>query len=1058
MADDAELAFLEAQKDEYDPAAGYTMTDAPDEEEYDPNTTFSPHSGHGSNNSASMPPESAANSPPPAAEGEGEGENGLKPQPVQASASSTTPAKRPRTVGGFVDESEDEEEESAEQSNAANASEAAASPQPSITQSPNNTLPNPHVQLHSAQDQAAASSSASASVAVNEPASTLASTVPNSSTPVADVTKPAAPDQVTAASVPQPAAPARLAHTTTSLPKARLPQDRVGILEDRIAEDPRGDMEAWLSLIEEHRRRHKYDDARAVFERFLKLIPTAGEQWVEYIAFETELDELSKVEVIFGRSVPLAPYVPLYSSYIDFIRRRYNLTTDQNGQNRQIITQAYEFVLGQVGIDVSAGRLWLDYIEMLKTGPGVLGGSNWQDMQKMDTLRKVYQRAVSIPHNATLEIWRDYDKFEMGLNKATGRKHLQEKSPSYMTARSAINVLDNNIMKGINRTTLPKLPPAPGFDGYDEYMNQVKLWKNWIQFEKSDPVECISDDRELYNKRVIHIYKNALMALRFWPELWYEAAEWCYENGLSTEGDKFLNDGIEANPESCLLAFKKANQVEQRTDFEDGLAGVSAKGKAVREPYMKLLDTLYDLTTQTKKREEHSIARAKEQFEAQKKADEAARAIAQNNSDDADDEDEDAAAKRLKEKENAFNAQQQAISAGYNAQMLMLKKTLTYAWIALMRAMRRVQGKGAPKEDIGGFRGVFTEARKRGKLLSEAYVASALIEHHCYQDPAAQKIFERGMKLFPEDEHFALEYIQHLIKLNDSTNARAVFETVVGKLTAKPENVHRAKPLFVFFHNYESQFGELSQIIKIEQRMATLFPEDPQLHRFSQRFAGPTFDPTTVRPIISPRTQMKPVMPAMPPVMTSVEESMPAPPPQLIPEHQRIASPGITNSPHLNNLMPATTSTSSPKRPLEDADDASAQPRKLARGESPLKGAAGRRLDAARRNLATSGNTPIGAQAGPTPLPRGINFLLGIIPGAHTYKETRFQPEAMVNMLRNVAGIPLDPALGVQQQQQPQRWGTSTTTAQQLQSIQEKYGGAPHSATVPYPGQLPWAM
>ncbi|KAI8939452.1 hypothetical protein NX059_003229 [Plenodomus lindquistii] len=1054
MADDAELAFLEAQKDEYDPSAGYTMTDAPDDDEYDPNTTYSPHSGDASDNSASMPPESAANSPPPATAGEGEGEDGLKPQPAQATANSTAPAKRPRTVGGFVDESEDEEEESAEQSNAAIASGAAQSPQPSITQTPNNTLPNPHVQLHSAQDQGAASSSAS--VAVNEPASTLASTVPNGSTPVAEATKPAAPDQVTAASAPQSAAPATPAPTSTSLPKARLPQDRLGILEDRIADDPRGDIEAWLSLIEEHRRRHKYDDARAVFERFLKLFPTAGEQWVEYIAFETELDELAKVEQIFGRSVPLAPYVPLYSSYIDFIRRRYNLTTDQNGQNRQIITSAYEFVLGQVGIDVSAGRIWLDYIEMLKTGPGVLGGSNWQDMQKMDTLRKVYQRAVSIPHNATLEIWREYDKFEMGLNKATGRKHLQEKSPAYMTARSAINVLDNNIMRGVNRTTLPKLPPAPGFDGYDEYANQVKLWKNWIQFEKSDPVECMTDDKELYNKRVIHIYKNALMALRFWPELWYEAAEWCYETGQSAEGDKFLNEGIEANPESSLLAFKKANQVEQRTDFEDGLAGVSAKGKAVREPYMKLLDTIYDLTAQTKKREEHSLARAREHFEAQKKADEAARAIAQNTSDDADDEDDDVAARRLKEKEDAFNAQQQAISAGYNAQMLMLKKTLTYAWIALMRAMRRVQGKGAPKEDIGGFRGVFMEARKRGKLLSEAYVASALIEHHCYQDAAASKIFERGMKLNPEDEHLALEYIKHLIKLNDATNARAVFETVVGKLTAKPENVHRAKPLFSFFHDYESQFGELSQIIKIEQRMTTLFPEDPQLHRFAQRFAGPTFDPTTVRPIISPRTQMKPVMPAMPvmpAVMPSVEETMPAPPPpQLLPEHQRIASPGITNSPHLNTLMP---NTSSPKRPLEDPDEASAQPRKLARGESPLKGAAGRRLDAARRNLATSGNTPIGAAAGPAPLPRGINFLLGIIPGAHTYKETRFKPEAMVNMLRNAAGIPLDPGLGLQQPAQPQRWGTTPTTAQQLQSIQEKYGGSMH---VPQPGQLPWGM
>lgn len=276
---------------------------------------------------------------------------------------------------------------------------------------------------------------------------------------------------------------------------------------------------------------------------------------------------------------------------------------------------------------------------------------------------------------------------------------------------------------------------------------------------------------------------------------------------------------------------------------------------------------------------------------------------------------------------------------------------------------------------------------------------------------------------------------------------------MVGKLTAKPENVHRAKSLFVFFHNYESQFGELAQFTKLEQRMTTLFPEDPQLLRFAQRFAGPTFDPTTVRPIISPRTQMKPVMPN---IMPSIEETLPAIPPQnaAVVEQHRLASPGLINSPRLGNLIPATNS---PKRPLEDADD-NAQPRKLIRGESPLKGAAGRRLDAARRNLA-SGNTPVGAAPGPAPLPREINFLLTIIPSAHAYKETRFKPEAIVALLRDTVGVPIPAMAGPPVQQvQPQRWGTTPTTAQQLHNIQEKYGN-PNGGhpTVPQSGLgHPW--
>lgn len=129
---------------------------------------------------------------------------------------------------------------------------------------------------------------------------------------------------------------------------------------------------------------------------------------------ETELENFPAVEQIFGRSINNVPSLPLYSSYIDYVRRRYPL---EEGDNRKIIVQVYEFVLPIVGIDINAGKLWTDYIEILKSGPGNLGGSGWQDMQKMDILRKAYQRAISTPTNSTLEIWREYDRFEMNLNK-----------------------------------------------------------------------------------------------------------------------------------------------------------------------------------------------------------------------------------------------------------------------------------------------------------------------------------------------------------------------------------------------------------------------------------------------------------------------------------------------------------------------------------------------------------------------------------------------------------------------------------------------------------------
>jgi cleavage stimulation factor subunit 3 len=115
--------------------------------------------------------------------------------------------------------------------------------------------------------------SSSTSVAVNDAAAVQSSAVPNQGNSVLHATKPGVTDAVNTASARSSTLPATPA--TASLPKARLPQDRVGILEDRIAEDPRGDIEAWLNLIEDHRRRHKIDDARALYNRFFKVFPTA---------------------------------------------------------------------------------------------------------------------------------------------------------------------------------------------------------------------------------------------------------------------------------------------------------------------------------------------------------------------------------------------------------------------------------------------------------------------------------------------------------------------------------------------------------------------------------------------------------------------------------------------------------------------------------------------------------------------------------------------------------------------------------------------------------------
>ena len=127
---------------------------------------------------------------------------------------------------------------------------------------------------------------------------------------------------------------------------------------------------------------------------------------------ESQNNDFYRLEQIFNRTLLNVPTVSLWSIYLDYIRRRNNLVTDTSGSARGVITQAYDFALKNIGMDKDSGKLWQDYIQFIRSSPGVIGGMNWQDQQKVDTMRKVYQRGISVPTQATQALWKEYDAFE----------------------------------------------------------------------------------------------------------------------------------------------------------------------------------------------------------------------------------------------------------------------------------------------------------------------------------------------------------------------------------------------------------------------------------------------------------------------------------------------------------------------------------------------------------------------------------------------------------------------------------------------------------------------
>lgn len=132
---------------------------------------------------------------------------------------------------------------------------------------------------------------------------------------------------------------------------------------------------------------------------------------------ELENNDFYRVEQIFNKSLMTVPSLQLWTFYINYVRRRHNINTDKTGQARKTVNDTFEFVLTNIGHDKDAGPVWQDYVEFIRSSPEQIGGTSWQDQQKMDTLRKVYQKAICIPTQNVNTLWKEYDAFEMGLHK-----------------------------------------------------------------------------------------------------------------------------------------------------------------------------------------------------------------------------------------------------------------------------------------------------------------------------------------------------------------------------------------------------------------------------------------------------------------------------------------------------------------------------------------------------------------------------------------------------------------------------------------------------------------
>jgi cleavage stimulation factor subunit 3 len=340
---------------------------------------------------------------------------------------------------------------------------------------------------------------------------------------------------------------------------------------EKVIADPY-DTEAWLSILFEIQSK-PIVVARPVWDEFLTYFPTSAKHWKQYVDLEIAEKNYDEAEEIFQKCLKQCLNVDLWRTYINYIINKYTL----NGSiHHEEVIAAFECSLTAVGLDSTSSPIWIDYLRFIK---GQEVNSALDESLKMEQLRKLFQRAVVQPLQNLELIWKDYDAYENSLNKILAKALLSDFGPKYMNARSVYRER-KNMSDGIQKQMLAR-PTRHILNSKDSV--QVKLWKNLLAYEKSNPHKL---DTEALRDRVSFTFNQCLMCLYHFPEIWHEAAQYHVtgSNNYPEDAIKVYKQGVNAAKDSILLALTYADYLESLRKIE--------KAKKVYERIMSRNDSL----------------------------------------------------------------------------------------------------------------------------------------------------------------------------------------------------------------------------------------------------------------------------------------------------------------------------------------------------------------------------------------------------------------------------------------------------------------------------------
>ncbi|CEF67464.1 Cleavage stimulation factor subunit 3 [Strongyloides ratti] len=312
---------------------------------------------------------------------------------------------------------------------------------------------------------------------------------------------------------------------------------------DRRIEVNPYDIDAWNSLLKENQT-HDIRNVRQFYEKLIAQFPNNGNFWKKYIEHEAKYNNDDEVQNLFSRCLLDVLDIELWKYYISYVKE----TNVSRTSGLTTYEEALVFAIEHVGNDMNSFDIYMEYIDNCKALAATSDENN--SVNTSSAIRKAFRHALSVPMESIDLLYKEYQEMEGECFVETPEGSENIKKIYQLT--STVTQQIENLTNSINRSTVSV--PLKGGELEEE---QLELWKQYIKFEKKNPLEIC--DRSTFFKRLNYVYCQALLCFGYSIEIWIDYFEFLTEflKIFEKEGDE-----VEAgNTEDMIIKkFTKATQ------------------------------------------------------------------------------------------------------------------------------------------------------------------------------------------------------------------------------------------------------------------------------------------------------------------------------------------------------------------------------------------------------------------------------------------------------------------------------------------------------------------